>query len=198
VRWTRGHEFPPELSASSKIYRCHVIDASAVRKLLDYDAETGVFTWRVSHKNRARGDKAGSRATRGYIQIHVQGHGYLAHRLAWLYVHGEWPTTGIDHINGKTDDNRISNLRLATHSQNGANAKRYASNTSGFKGVYWNTQVGKWNASIRVKGKRKFIGHFASVEDAARAYRSAAVHHFGEFAESSARRESHTSLPAAP
>jgi len=107
---------------------------------------------------------------------------YKAHRLAWLYVHGEWPPEQLDHINGQRDDNRVENLRSATRAENAGNSKRRADNTSGFKGVYWNAQRSKWQAKIRRGQLEKHLGLFVCKEDAAEAYRRAAADVFGEFA----------------
>lgn len=162
-----------------------MITSDELRQLLDYDPKTGIFTWRMSTGSRAvAGSKAGSRngGRDGYIRIMVSKRVYLAHRLAWLHTHGEWPEDQIDHRNGARDDNRLSNLRLATNSQNGANKRRYANNRSGAKGVYWRGQRGKWTADIQVNGNRKNLGLFTTKEAAAEAYRQAAEAVFGEFA----------------
>jgi hypothetical protein len=90
----------------------------------------------------------------------------------------------VDHIDGDTLNNRRSNLRLATHTQNQQNKRRYKNNTSGFKGVYWDKQCLKWKALIAVNGKRKLLGLFNTPELAHSAYCAAANEHFGEFARS--------------
>lgn len=106
----------------------------------------------------------------------------MAHRLAWLYVYGEWPDAEIDHINGNTGDNRISNLRPATRAQNGANRGRQTNNASGVKGVCWHAQSGKWRAMIRISGKSRHLGLFNDIGAAAAAYARATVNRNGEFA----------------
>ena len=108
---------------------------------------------------------------------------HWAHRVAWMIHNGDIPDgMVIDHINGIRGDNRISNLRLATRSQNAVNSGMRSSNTSGQKGVYMNKQVGKWVAEIKVDGRRKRIGTFSDIDEAAVAYQMAAEHHFGDFA----------------
>lgn len=88
----------------------------------------------------------------------------------------------VDHQNRDTLDNRRENLRPATRTDNGANAVRRTDNTSGFKGVYWNKEKRQWVARVGVRGKRRYLGHFDDLWQAARAYDAAAKEHFGEFA----------------
>lgn len=92
------------------------------------------------------------------------------------------PLGKVDHINGNGLDNRISNLRVATDSQNACNRRTPTHNKSGFKGVWWHKRYQHWQASISVNGKRKHLGVFDTKEDAARAYNEAAKQHHGEFA----------------
>jgi len=148
---------------------------------INYDPLTGEFTWRVNASSRARvGASAGGPDWRGYRLIHVNGKRHYGHRLAWFYVHGEWPNR-IDHINGNPSDNCIANLRLATGSQNGANMKLRKANTTGFKGVS-RFKKGKWRATIKHAGRAIQIGTFASPEEAHAAYVAASRRLFGEFA----------------
>jgi hypothetical protein len=158
------------------------ITAERLRELLDYDPETGVFRWRARRGGRAYANAvAGTIACRhGYRQILVDLKLFLAHRLAWLYVYGEWPPGCLDHINRQRDDNRIANLRLATMAQNCANARVRCNNTSGFPGVRKHKQ--KWTAYIKYNGRQIHLGMFDAPEKAHKAYRAAAVAYFGEFA----------------
>jgi hypothetical protein len=106
----------------------------------------------------------------------------LAHRLAWMLYYGREAPGMIDHRNGDRQDNRIENLRIATHSQNGANARRHSRNTSGLKGASWMPKRGKWQASITVRNKQIGLGYFDTKEEAHAAYLIAAREHQGEFA----------------
>lgn len=161
------------------------LTAERLRERLDYDAETGVFTWRLPPPFRRPGDIAGYLNKVGYWILHVDGARHLAHRLAWLYMTGEWPSAHIDHINRHTEDNRWANLREATRTENHANCKRYKNNRSGFKGVCYFRPKKKWFAQISINGKRPFLGYFNTPEEAHAAYVEAAQKYFGEFARSS-------------
>lgn len=152
-----------------------MLTAERLRELLHYDPETGVFTWRV---NRGGPAKAGSRAGNvnrvlGYLQIRVDRVLYYGHRLAWLYVHGEWPADQQDHVNGMRDDNRLVNLRECTPAENCQNLSIRVSNTSGHIGVSWCSERGKWHARIAVGNRHKHLGRFNSTEAAAAAYQEA-------------------------
>ncbi len=107
-----------------------------MRDKLYYDLDTGQFYWKVKTGNKRVGDIAGSVTTYDqYRRIKINGKMYLAHRLAWFFVYGDWPKNEIDHINGTRDDNRIENLRDVSHSLNQRNAKRRKDNTSGMVGI---------------------------------------------------------------
>lgn len=153
-----------------------------LKRLLHYDPETGVFTWRVQRGNRLPpGSRAGSVNSAGYGFIRIEGSIYAAHRLAFLYMTGTMPAM-VDHINGVRSNNRWQNLRPASPLINSVNRKRPANNRSGHKGVSFVKASGRWHASIRVNGKRKHLGLFATAEEAGAAYRAAAAEHFGEYA----------------
>lgn len=153
-----------------------------VRELLSYNPTSGEFRWRISRGGAVAGAMAGTPSAANYRQIRVDGTYYLAHRLAWLYVHGEWPTADLDHINCIRNDNRIANLRLATRSQNRANARRPRHNSSGFKGVDFHKNKGKWRARVQKDNKVVHVGRFATAEQAHEAYAAMANELFGEFA----------------
>ena len=121
-----------------------------IAKILDYNPETGAFTWRVNRRGRyARaGSAAGTKRPDGYLRIELNTRPYYCHRLAFLLTHGTWPNEYIDHINGDTSDNRISNLRAASQSQNMQNARLRDDNKTGFKGVFWDANRGQYLASI--------------------------------------------------
>lgn len=160
------------------------LTAARLREVLNYDPNTGGFTWRVATSSRACvGYRAGCiQKGVGYRLISVDGHLFNASRLAWLYVTNEWPQARVDHINLDKGDNRWCNLRAATTAQNGMNSCRPSSNTSGFKGVSWSTHAGMWRAQIRVDGRLAHLGYFDTPERAFVAYALAAQEHFGAFA----------------
>jgi len=99
-----------------------MITQDKLKEILDYNQHTGLFTWKKIKKysNRSVGDIAGSLSL-GYVVIGIDKKIYKAHRLAWLYVYGEFPKEQLDHINGNKEDNRICNLREANQSQNNFN-----------------------------------------------------------------------------
>lgn len=140
-------------------------DAKYLRERLHYDPETGVFTW--AEGTIKAGRIAGSRNAQGYLTICILGKNRYCHRLAWMYVYGEWPIDQIDHKNRIRDDNRIDNLRLATNAQNSANKDAPSNNTSGVKGVHWHSTAGKWQASLSVGGRRIYLGLHDDIEAAA-------------------------------
>lgn len=151
-----------------------------LRLLLRYDEITGEFTRLQSTSSNAKaGDIAGCANGKGYIDIFVDGRSYRAHRLAWFYVTGSWPDGLIDHADGDRSNNRFSNLRLATNSQNCANAKLRRDNGTGAKGV--RRMNGRWQVRIG-SGGRKHVGTYDTMEDAQAAYEHAALNLYGTFA----------------
>lgn len=156
-----------------------------LRQLVDYNPETGVFTWKEKTGKKVRvGHEVGSVHSQGYIEAMIDRKRWFLHRLAWFYVHGEVPPQQIDHINGNRADNRIGNLRVASQQQNSGNMRIRSSNQSGLKGVYWRKDLNRWSASIHVNYKTKNLGLFETKEDAHAAYMRAAAKTFGEFARS--------------
>lgn len=143
-----------------------------LQELLHYDPDTGIFTRLVRTAQVAPvGSVAGGKNGRGYIQIKIDGSMYLAHRLAWLYVHGGFPSKQIDHINCVKTDNRIANLRNVSQAENNQNLKTpKANNTSGYMGVSWDKCGQRWKAYIAVKRKQVTLGYFENAEDAYQAY----------------------------
>lgn len=166
----------------SKSYGGSGLDLESVRALLIYDPKAGTFTWRQRASNRPAGSIAGSKAKNGYVYIAFKKRLVLAHRLAWFYVHGEWPEQQVDHANGNRSDNSLGNLRLASQSQNSCNGALRSTNTSGFRGVSWSKGKNKWVASIVKDRKQYKLGYFATAEEAHLAYLKAARELHGEFA----------------
>ena len=95
---------------------------------------------------------------------------------------GQWPEREIDHINLDRHDNRFSNLRLASRKENARNLKVFRSNTSGYKGVCFVKYTGKWQVQIKTDEGRKYLGQFATAEQAAAVYAAAAESYHGDFA----------------
>lgn len=139
---------------------------------IHYDAETGVFAWAVAGRGIRVGAKAGAKTSEGYWQIKLGFKVYRAHRLAWFLVHGVWPDGAIDHINGDRLDNRIANLRIASHSVNMQNKRvAMANNKScGLLGVTWNKQHRKWQSKLMANGRMYHVGYFVSAEAAHASY----------------------------
>ena len=155
------------------------ITQDRLKGVLRYDPETGLFTWLVATGRRMRvGSVAGTLNSGGYIRIAVDGKIYRAHRLAFLYMTGEWPQDQVDHRDTDRTNNRWLNLRPASNSQNSANKR--ATSLSGYKGVYKNG-VG-YAAQITVAGKNIYLGQFHTPEQASEAYAAAANDMHGEFA----------------
>jgi hypothetical protein len=150
------------------------LTAARLRELLECDPESGTFTWRPR--------SAGSNGGLKYVQIEIDGRTYHRHHLIWFYVHGEWPQTKLDHRDCNPKNDGIANLRPATSSQNAANARRRKDNTSGFKGVYFDTQKRKWTARITKDGVSYYLGKFSTPDVAHQAYCAAAEKLHGEFA----------------
>ena len=146
-----------------------------LRELLRYAPETGEFTWKVSHPRAKAGAVAGTTDHYGYVVIRLDGHLYKAHRLAWLYVQGVWPSKNIDHINRIKNDNRMENLRLADQSINMHNVDVRVNSKSGVAGVTWRADRKKWNARIKVGYKNFNLGLFDDMAAAVAARRAAEV-----------------------
>lgn len=136
--------------------------------VLSYNHETGEFKWKNICCNRVKPyTKAGTFNNNGYILISIDAKKYMAHKLAWFYVHGEYPKSMLDHINRIRDDNRICNLRVATVKQNNENISIRSHNTSGYRGVTWHKTAKKWMASITHNKKQIYLGLFEDIKEAA-------------------------------
>ena len=158
------------------------LTAERLREVVSYAPETGIFRWKAS---RTRGQRVAGHLEKrkdGARTIWIDGVSYLAHRLAWLYVHGCWPEDQIDHINCNRSDNRIENLRESTQAQNTRNARIAKNNTSGYKGVSRHPNTTKWRARITYLRVEYHLGLFDTAEEAYAAYCAAAKRLHKEFA----------------
>ena len=167
--------------------------AEEVRKALHYDPDAGVFTWKKrpvwKWNKRLGGKRAGYANVKGqsqrsvYRMIWINGTNRKEHRLAWIYMTGEWPELDIDHKNGDGLDNRWENLRLATSSQNNMNTGMYSTNTVGVKGV--SRHKCGFQARIGIGGRVQALGVYKTPEEAHAVYMKEARRLHGEFARGS-------------
>lgn len=142
-----------------------MIDNNKLKQVLDYNRESGVFTWLVCSRNQMRkGSVAGHVSRDGYVKIQIGGKEYLAHRLAWQYVYGETPPAYVDHINRDVTDNRIENLRACSNSENQMNRKAGTNSKTGLKGV--SQCKGRYFARAKIKGVTHYKYGFETAEDA--------------------------------
>lgn len=156
-----------------------LLTADRLRDVLNYDPESGVFTWRISRKKCTAGAAAGSKRPDGYVLIRVDYIRYYGHRLAWLYMMGEWPKSIIDHIDGNPTNNSLVNLRTATPRQSSQNRRVQSNNRTGLKGVR-RSSCGFYSM-IKAGHEVKYLGSFKTASAAYGAYRAAADEYFGEF-----------------
>lgn len=145
-----------------------MVTQKELRRILHYSPDTGIFTRLVSKGGRKVGESAGHFRYDGYSQIKIEGYMYLSHRLAWLYMMGEFPEE-IDHINHVRNDNRWINLREASSQENAQNQSMRNTNKSGFTGVSWHKASNKWQADICVGYKGKYLGVFKELSDPVKA-----------------------------
>lgn len=158
---------------------------SLLRQLLNYDAGTGILTWRERTPNMFKagnrtplanctrwnkifsGKATGSRGGHGYLVVRLGSCVYQAHRLVWMMQNGVEPDE-IDHINGDRADNRIANLRDVPRAKNRLNQKRYENNKSGIPGVFWDASRDRWRSYISIDRRRISLGQFDDIDDAVR------------------------------
>lgn len=159
-----------------------MITQEELKQNLKYDPETGIFVWIVSSNGRIQiGDVAGGIDGKGYSHIQIYRKLYRSHRLAWLYVYGKFPSHALDHIDGNKTNNKISNLRECTLSENSKNIKMNKNNKSGFKGVSWSKCANKWMATGKIDGKPHYLGLFINPEEASNAYQEFSKQYHGDF-----------------
>jgi hypothetical protein len=168
------------------------ITLAYVRSRFIYHPEEGVLRWRPRHtgspydaqwNGRYAGTVAGHTNKVGYVVITFEKkYKFLAHRLIWFYVHGEWPRKLLDHRDNVKSNNRLDNLREATTAQNGWNQKARRHNRSGVKGVCWDKSKRLWIAHIMARRHVKNLGRFRTKREAVQARKLAAQKYHGEFA----------------
>lgn len=144
------------------------ISLDRLRAVLNYDGDTGIFTWK---DDGPRSGTIAGHPSGDYVCICICNCNRGAHQWAWFYTFGVWPTTDIDHINGDPSDNRITNLRPATKAQNQHNRNRLMrTNTSGFMGVSFDPSRNKYRATIKADGRYRSLGRFDTADGASAAY----------------------------
>lgn len=164
-----------------------------LRDFFEYNGETGDLIWRARPREyfansracsvwnaRYSGSVSGSMGPIGYRQLALNNDTFLAHRVVWKFHHGYCPEF-IDHVNGIRNDNRIENLRPATHQENSRNSKIRADNSSGIVGVVWDKRDQRWVARIVISGRNLALGSFVDIDAAAAARQSAEIKFFAEF-----------------
>jgi len=155
MRGTDSSNYPPPNSNPHS--RCIMeLTQDYLKSILHYNPDTGVFTYTSTSRNGWNGRTAGSIDYYGYRNLRILGTIYKAHRVAFLYMNGRWPTNDIDHINGTKDDNRWLNIRDVTKSGNLKNQKLNSRNTSRCTGVSWCAQTKKW--VVRIKDGKQYRG----------------------------------------
>jgi len=153
-----------------------------LKQVLTYHPETGHFICNMSRGKLKKGEIAGYQDEEGYISLFVDGKKYKAHRVAWLYMTGRWPTKDIDHIDRVRNNNRFANLRECTNSQNHMNRRFRDNNTSGYRGVTYSKKYKNWVASICVNYIRVGLGSYQDLELAALVAEEARAKWHKEFA----------------
>jgi ubiquitin len=144
-----------------------MITQARLKELLDYDPDTGEFTWKERRGSKAKGSKAGCKNHQNSCEvIRVDDVLYLSHRLVWLYVYGYLPTKQIDHINRNPGDNRLCNLREATQTENNQNTKVRKDSGTGVKGVHYDKGRNKFQVQLAVNGKRVHCKRYDTLAEA--------------------------------
>lgn len=147
------------------------LSQSRLKELLNYDPETGIFTWKVSRGRCSAGTVADTLDKHGYIRIQVDGARFFAHRLAFLWVTGLPPDDEVDHIDGNPANNAFANLREVNHAENQQNMGGAQRNSkSGFIGVIFDRRTHKWVGKITVARRAVHLGTFSTPELAHGAY----------------------------
>lgn len=146
-----------------RIAKEKLLTQERLKQLLDYDAETGKMHWKTGAR---AGAEAGGIGALGYRVIRVLDKVFKAHRLAWLYVYGVWPGPVIDHIDRDKLNNRISNLRDTTVSENTLNGGMSPRNSSGWSNVSFENGPQLFAVNFRFRGEKHHIGRFKTIDEA--------------------------------
>lgn len=145
-----------------------MISYERVRELFEYDPEEGVLYNKTNRRGRSlAGSVAGNPRTDSYLQLCIDGKMYRVNRIVWLWYYGYLPENLIDHKDQDKTNNRIDNLREASKQCNTINVSRFKNNTSGIRGVSYDSRVGKWFAQIKVNKKKIFLTQSTSKLEAA-------------------------------
>lgn len=148
-----------------------------LNKLFDYNPTTGILA-----RRSLRSQCLGCLDSQGYLRLKIGRKVYLAHRLIWKIVTGNEPPPALDHIDGNRLNNRVDNLRAASHGENQQNTSRQLNNTSGHKGVSWSKTHKSWQVSVMGDGKSLWLGRYKNLEDAVKIITDARSRLHGEFA----------------
>ena len=157
-----------------------MLSVSDLEKAFEYKA--GELHWRVSAGRARAGSIAGCVRKDGYVVVRFKGQTLYAHRVIYALMNGVFPDSVIDHIDGNTRNNCITNLRLCSQAQNVRNQKLRKDNTTGAKGVYKKNHTRRWQAQLMVNGKHTHIGYYDTKEEAEEAVRTRRTAEFKEFA----------------
>lgn len=152
-----------------------------LRDLFDYSPETGELRWRNTRKWGWNGRIAGWGEAGYYLKVTFKRRHFYAHRIIWKWMSGDDPRT-VDHIDQDKTNNKWSNLRECSLSENLANVGCRRHNASGDKGVDWEQSRLRWRAQIAKDGRHYMLGRFIRKEDAIAAYAAKAKELYGEFA----------------
>lgn len=157
--------------------------------MLDYDRLVEVFEcdydgWLYNRHSRGRakiGERAGYLDVHNYWRVVIDYKKYYVHHLVWFYVHGEWPSSELDHIDGNSMNNAPANLRLCNRTQNNCNRKRRPTGESGLRGAYLDKRNLQWHSQIQFGSQSYFLGNFDTPKEAHEAFEYAAKKLHGEF-----------------
>ena len=171
---TTENELNPSMSSTE-------LSLEELKRILEYNPKTGLFTRKIDVNNCMARTIAGTERNDGYIYICINNVRVLAHRLAWFYVYGEWPKGHVDHINQMKPDNRILNLREASHAQNNINRPAQINNILGIKGI--KRHGNKYIARLNHNKVPYYLGLFDTLEEAIDARRQKEIEFYGEYSE---------------